>query len=73
MSEYIDRIDRALTTEWKSTRELAREAGDHSVHISANIGRHLRSLERYGLAESRGSVRAYPSGTRRVTEWRRPS
>ncbi len=70
MSELTDRVDGALCSEWRTTREIAELAGDGRARYSSNILRHLLSLERFGLAERRKSVREYGGRATEVSEWR---
>lgn len=69
MSVFTDAVRASLTSEWRSTREIAdgisvRGVSDNS-HLSS-VGRVLRLLEHDGLAEGR----LVPTIHGRSKEWR---
>lgn len=69
MSELGDAVWNALDGQWRTAREIADmipkpDRKDISVHRSMVL-KHLRSLERYGMAESK----AEDGG--RTVRWRR--
>ena len=70
MSERVERIRSCLTTEWKSTQEIADEAGVTAIcHPLATVYRQLSKWERWGDVERRVIHDPKTPGHHRA-EWR---